>query len=787
MKRSQITFLPTEDKNTFSSLLVILIIATAVRLPHLDTLSLWFDEAIVPAIASKPLGYLVDWINTKEMHPPLYHLFIKGILYLGTSDFALRLPSVLLGLVGILLMYKVGEQWVDRRTGLFAALFLSLNPAHVYISREVRPYALASIFLMVGLLLLHRLLERKDNRTLYWLSLTQGFMLGVVYTALIPILFMQAVSAVVFLRDRGWKASLTPLAVNAVLTLGPASYFLASCMYHRHGHALNAPWTFALNNFVHAASGIFSASVYTSLSDTTYFWICFSIISIGLVRLWYRNRRTFWLCLTFFCACLAFAVLVRTSFHYAYWHLFSLYPFAALLAGTGMGIPCRTAKQTQIAVLIIAALWLPFFTYMWSSFYFSKPEETTFRTMGQAVAGLDAPGEGILVDTSLVDLINWYADKFSLVNRLKEQTIQAYGKPIVLHVLENKDPTTRIMPLEGDKAPIGLKMTQSQDMGSMTLDSWLIENPGVIPLTDPVDITLGSEVSDFYGHVATADRVMVRPYWGYTVIPTVNDTWTSFSYKFVNDSQVKDRLISFKLAYNNHGKGGYFVMNYHFDEEQPAMALSTLGPVPFNGGGPEDGHTESIFTLRRTQPFRVMTITLNMYCPMKSPEYPTSNLSTVGFRRLGVVSREVSGDIMNPLGLAPEYHVDGLLGLEQEGARTWRWGVGGKTVLRLPLNGPQEVHLKYGFLNHMEGQSYHVLVNGQSLMQEQAMPRQGWGGPATSGEMVFAGKDGDNVIEFVFSKVNHVNASMSDIDATPYTVAFTQLALEPLGLGSIKQ
>ena len=472
------------DKHFFIALITLVCAAAALRLYHLEVPSLWFDEAIVPVMASKSFGYLIEWINTKEMHPPLYHILIKGVLALGTSEFALRIPSVVCGLVGIIMMYKVGSLWVSREAGLFAAVYLTFSPSHVYISREVRPYAFTSLFLMAALILLHRFLDRKDDRTLYLLGLLQGLMLATVYTALIPILFFQAVVLVVLIRSRGAIRSIKPLAINAFLLLAPGGYFLAHCLYSRQGHSMATTLPEAVANYLRAAAGIFLGDNIPLANYASYpwhFWAVLGVMLLGLAWLWRNRRQSFWLSLSFLGASLIFMLLIRSSFALTYWHLFSLYPLVALLVGTGVAALIPGSFQ-PLAAIVMTVIMLPiFFNTEQRTFY--QDIHPFFRSSGKAVASQFPPDGGVLVDTAVVDLINWYADSFSVVNGLKEQHIRADGSPITLRVLENQnvDHKERLMEVVTAPGEPAAHRTASFPMDTGAMETWLVDNPGTIP------------------------------------------------------------------------------------------------------------------------------------------------------------------------------------------------------------------------------------------------------------------------------------------------------------------
>ena len=100
-------------------------VAVFLRLYHLETPSMWWDEIIVPLTARYPLAYILDFSRHCEMHPPLYHLCIKAVEWAGLSDFTLRLPSVLCGLAAVYAVWRLFGRLYNRSVGLVAAAFLA--------------------------------------------------------------------------------------------------------------------------------------------------------------------------------------------------------------------------------------------------------------------------------------------------------------------------------------------------------------------------------------------------------------------------------------------------------------------------------------------------------------------------------------------------------------------------------------------------------------------------------------------------------------------------------------
>jgi mannosyltransferase len=131
-------------------LVLIILLATTVRLYRLGYQSLWYDEAFSWAVGGAPLKIALAAILTDGGNPPLYQYFVlHPLFYLGQSEEIIRLPSAVFGILAIPLIYKVGHLCFGQKVGLVSALWLSLSPLHVWYSQEARMYAMV-VFLSLG-------------------------------------------------------------------------------------------------------------------------------------------------------------------------------------------------------------------------------------------------------------------------------------------------------------------------------------------------------------------------------------------------------------------------------------------------------------------------------------------------------------------------------------------------------------------------------------------------------------------------------------------------------------
>ena len=137
-------------------------LAALLRVVNLDQ-GLWYDEVLSYDISQGGLADIIRScmsLGNMNLHPPLYHLFLHfWMLLFGHSDVALRSLSALFGTISVLLMYKVGTELFDRKTGLAAGVLLAISPLAIWSSQEVRPYGLFLLLSLASFLFFIRLLK----------------------------------------------------------------------------------------------------------------------------------------------------------------------------------------------------------------------------------------------------------------------------------------------------------------------------------------------------------------------------------------------------------------------------------------------------------------------------------------------------------------------------------------------------------------------------------------------------------------------------------------------------
>ena len=185
-------------------LLVILLLAFALRVYQLADLSLWLDEgnSIYAARLSPP--ELLEYIASRS-HPPLYFTLLHGWIRLGSSEFMLRFLSVMWGLVGVAALYALGRRLCGERAALIAALLLAVSPIHVWHSQDARMYTMVFALVVLSSYLLIQALDH--NRAGYWLgyAMLASLSLYTHNTALFTILAQSVFATLYVAMGRRWS------------------------------------------------------------------------------------------------------------------------------------------------------------------------------------------------------------------------------------------------------------------------------------------------------------------------------------------------------------------------------------------------------------------------------------------------------------------------------------------------------------------------------------------------------------------------------------------------------
>ena len=136
-------------------LLIPMLVSAALAQPGLHQ-SLWRDETATAIAITRSTGQLLDTLTNVDVSMTAYYLFMHAwSSVFGTSEIALRMPSLLAMIAAVGVVGLLGFRIASRSAGIVAASLMAVSPAAVRYSTEARPYALATLFVVVAAYVAH--------------------------------------------------------------------------------------------------------------------------------------------------------------------------------------------------------------------------------------------------------------------------------------------------------------------------------------------------------------------------------------------------------------------------------------------------------------------------------------------------------------------------------------------------------------------------------------------------------------------------------------------------------
>lgn len=161
---------------------LLLIVGAMLRLFHLTHNSIWVDEGFSVWLASKDVKSILEAAAASE-DEPLYYVLLHYWMYLGRSEFVLRLFSVIWSVLSLILFYKTGRILFGSAVALTATLLLSVSPLDIWYSQEIGRFALGTFFALGSIYGFVNILV--GRRCFYWVIYvaTTAAMLYTSYTS----------------------------------------------------------------------------------------------------------------------------------------------------------------------------------------------------------------------------------------------------------------------------------------------------------------------------------------------------------------------------------------------------------------------------------------------------------------------------------------------------------------------------------------------------------------------------------------------------------------------------
>ncbi|MBY0277973.1 glycosyltransferase family 39 protein, partial [Candidatus Binatia bacterium] len=189
-----------------------------VKHPGIATRSLWLDEAWTVALGLQTPAVILN-TATYDQNPPLYLLLMAGWLDLfGTSELALRVPSLLASAASAAVLLLFVRRFFGAEAALTASLLYLVSPAQTTYATEGRTFALVGLLCLASFHAYFSLFERPRRRTALVLAVLNAAALWSHYTIAFAWL-AQAVCAPLVGGRRGERRAFGLYLASQTLTL----------------------------------------------------------------------------------------------------------------------------------------------------------------------------------------------------------------------------------------------------------------------------------------------------------------------------------------------------------------------------------------------------------------------------------------------------------------------------------------------------------------------------------------------------------------------------------------
>jgi len=225
-------------KRTIILLILIILLASALRFSSLAKEDYWLDEGFTMFTGEQPtFAKVTDSVLFYETAPPFYFYILNiWIKLFGSSSTSTRSLSALLGILSIPIIFLTARNISDDKTALLTSLLSAVSMLLIWTSQEVRPYSLL-VFLAVLSSYFLTLVYKNNNLItclLYFVSLillfyTSYFSVFIVFFQFMVVAFTKRYKllAKVFLAQFIAFLFLVPWLINAI----PRSNLSSSIVY----------------------------------------------------------------------------------------------------------------------------------------------------------------------------------------------------------------------------------------------------------------------------------------------------------------------------------------------------------------------------------------------------------------------------------------------------------------------------------------------------------------------------------------------------------------------------
>lgn len=571
----------------------IFLCAASLRLWRLDIPSLWFDEVMVAMVAKLPVWSIFQRSLIEDFHPPTFYLLTKLVMSAGASDFVLRLPQVLFGLTGIWFVWRAGREMLSEGAGLLLAAFVSLQPWHLLLSRQLRPYSIVFLFGFMGLYFLWRAIRDNKTNDFVWAGLSLWPPVLLHFSGLLAVGGAGLIVLIALLRGRVSLPGAALFCLVSGVAVACVLPFASSLFRRESGITGGGAYQEVIGSTVDRIGELLSRESYPVLRLTL------AILSgTGLVVMFRQDRLLALISTGWFLLPLLVLVLVRYSTYFNPWHLTFLLP--PLLLWQAQAVRTLVGEKylawAAVGFSALGSWWFlsPAMGYYYDAFSYSGEYKS------KAVRILEAHASDVIYvypQSSISGPLNWYLDQLADPNPLRQE------------YLGTERASVRLVTLEDESASHNIGRQPVMQVGLLPFECRITASP-----------------DDFLRHVDRMEYVACQPVLENILIATRTGQPGFAEFRFENQAG-GPQSITVHFGYSNRKEGNIFAVRCRFNDEPWSVSFVSTGL---------DIRKHEKIELIRTQPYSKLIVRLEL-CRMEgTPSFTGEDLEAVRFVDLKV-------------------------------------------------------------------------------------------------------------------------------------------------------
>ncbi len=366
--------------------LLIILLGTALRLNvYVQNRSLIIDEAnLARNIVERDYNRLFTTLDYEQYAPPLYSSLVKFLTQrFGVNEFVFRLPSLIAGILSLILLLAISKMVIKKYTGTWYALLLfAFSILAIRYATEFKPYAIDAAFTLG---FIWWVLKTKQNGIRKSIILWWAILGALAIWFSMPVVFILASAGSALLvearkNDRRMIPYIALMGVSWIISFGV--YYMSILHHDAHSDYLSNYhksyfFNFIPTSFAEANQSIkLLISLLRSATDQTIISLAWAGITFltGLVLLIRDNRFTSILLAGPILLCLVTSHLKL----YSLIPRLTLFMIPLILLIMGMGVSFLWDKANRVGKIALAAVMIltiankDGYTYVWKSMEFEN-------------------------------------------------------------------------------------------------------------------------------------------------------------------------------------------------------------------------------------------------------------------------------------------------------------------------------------------------------------------------------------------------------------------------------